>query len=241
MGVYGNRTLKKKEIKTIPFKKTGILTTCSVHDVEKMLADYYGIRQNLVVPNVAWGFWEHEADLVVVTASGYLTEIEIKRSWTDFLADFQKECYHDDQRIDKLYYAVPECMLEPCKKYLDSADAQARFGIHGEGPIRHVQPGIIIYRSPDEAKFRRISVQMEPSMGGRGRKLTDKEIVKLSRLGCLRYWSLLDKLRVAEAKNEQVTKEVARDQEVLRLKNLLTEIKADYRAIVGTPWELENY
>ncbi len=240
MGVYGKRNGKKAPSPR-PFRRTGLLTGCSVHDIEKMLADYYGPRQNLIVPNVAWGFWEHEADLVVVTASGYLTEIEIKRSWTDFLADFQKECYHDDPRIDKLYYAVPECMLEPCKKYLDSADAQARFDIHGEGPIRHVLPGIIIYRSPDEPKFRRVSVQMEPSMGGRGRKLTAEETGKLSRLGCLRYWSLLDKLRKAEEKNARISLATARDREVLRLKNLLTEIKADYRAIVGTPWELENY
>ena len=108
MGSIGRRGECGKGEGSIQFRKTGLLTRASVHEIERMLARYFDLRTNLVVPNVSWGFFsEHEADLVVVTKAGYLTEVEIKRSWTDFLADFKKRFYHADPRIAKFYYAVP--------------------------------------------------------------------------------------------------------------------------------------
>ena len=37
----------------------------------------------------------HECDMLVLSKAGYLTEIEIKRSWSDFLADFKKTHSHE--------------------------------------------------------------------------------------------------------------------------------------------------
>ena len=37
----------------------------------------------------------YEADFITITKSGYLTEVEIKISISDFRADFEKQRYHD--------------------------------------------------------------------------------------------------------------------------------------------------
>ena len=205
----------------IPFKKTGLLTTASVREITLMLALYYDYSKNIVVPNVTTGlFGDHEADLVVVSKSGYLTEIEIKRSWPDFLADFKKRSYHKDERIDKLYYAVPECMFEPVRDYLN-ARAQ-------ELPC-YERPGIIVYRTMDEPAWKRILVKAEPVSGKLRKKLTDEEIFKLARLGTLRYWSLLAR-----------TSDTVKDRKIVELKNMITEIKAAYREATGEPYRLSD-
>lgn len=233
MGIIGRKGAAKPEGEAVPFRKTGLLTRCSVHDVEEMLAEHYGVRQNLIVPNVGWGFFqEHEADLVVVTKAGYLTEIEIKRSWTDFLADFEKRSYHDDPRISRLFYAVPECMYGPCREYVDA--------LVGEGSplVGKRIPGFIVYRTPSDSKYRRVvehdsfsrPVPVKPQ------KLTAEEVYQLARLGTLRYWSLLGKLRVAERRYE----EARGGAEVIRLKNLLAEVKADYREATGETWKFNG-
>ena len=64
-------------------------TTRDIHEIEKDIARYFGIRENIIVPNVSWGFFKtHEADMIIINKSGYMTEVEIKRSYADFLADF---------------------------------------------------------------------------------------------------------------------------------------------------------
>ena len=191
MGSIGRRGECGKGEGSIQFRKTGLLTRASVHEIERMLARYFDLRTNLVVPNVSWGFFsEHEADLVVVTKAGYLTEVEIKRSWTDFLADFKKRFYHADPRIAKFYYAVPECMLEPCRELLDKKAQEDPDFFQGR------LPGIIVYRTPDDPGFWQIQVVREPSTtnGHKPVKLDKKDISAIARLGTLRYWSLLDKL-----------------------------------------------
>lgn len=216
-----------------PFRRRGILTPCSVHDVQSMLAGHFDARRNLVVPNVSWGFFAgYEADLVIVTPSGYLTEIEIKRSWGDFLADFRKRFYHDDPRIARFFYAVPECMYGPCREYVET--------LVGEGSplVRDRVPGFVVYRTPSEPKYRRVT-----EMGGFSRrtpagvqKLTGEEMYQLARLGTLRYWSLLDKLASAEKR----IADLRGGKELTELRNLLVEIKADYKAVTGESWRLEG-
>ena len=49
-------------------------------EMEVALMKHFGIRQNIIVPNVSWSFLNYEADLVVLTKSNYATEIEIKIS-----------------------------------------------------------------------------------------------------------------------------------------------------------------
>ena len=60
--------------------------------IEVSVAIYFGVRQNLIVPNVSWGLdFGHEIDLLKVSQSGYATEIEIKVSKQDIIRDKSKK------------------------------------------------------------------------------------------------------------------------------------------------------
>ena len=58
----------------------------------------------------------YEADLIYITKSGYLTEVEIKIDINDFRNDFKKKIYHSSSMVSALYYAFPEVLY---KKYED--------------------------------------------------------------------------------------------------------------------------
>lgn len=58
--------------------------------------------------------------MLVLSKSGYLTEIEIKRSWSDFLADFKKKHNHHNYPIIKyFYYCVPVSIYEKVRDRLE--------------------------------------------------------------------------------------------------------------------------
>lgn len=94
-------------------------TKRTLYEIEVALSkcDYFNYIRNIVAFNVNGtsnnlSIW-HECDMLVLSKSGYLTEIEIKRSWEDFLADFKKNHSHEGKGIIKyFYYAIPECLLE---------------------------------------------------------------------------------------------------------------------------------
>ena len=67
-------------------------TKLTVHEIEDLIVSYEGgVRNKLCVPNVSWGLGiDYEADLLIITKTGYCTEYEIKRSYSDFLADMKK-------------------------------------------------------------------------------------------------------------------------------------------------------
>lgn len=60
----------------------------------------------------------HECDMLILSKSGYLTEIEIKRSYVDFINDFSKKHKHESEYIKFFYYCVPEKILEKVQQYL---------------------------------------------------------------------------------------------------------------------------
>jgi len=79
-----------------------------VDEVQWGLHSYIG-RGTICIPNVSYGFFSHiECDLIEITESGCIHEYEIKRSWSDFLADFKKPHFHDDIRICRLTFVLPK-------------------------------------------------------------------------------------------------------------------------------------
>ena len=72
-----------------------------------------------MIPNLSWGLLQYEADFVVVSKSGYLTEVEIKRSYSDFLADFKKKHSHDAEQVYYFYYCVPRMYCSESNRYLE--------------------------------------------------------------------------------------------------------------------------
>ncbi|MGN1155682.1 MAG: hypothetical protein ACI4TK_05860 [Agathobacter sp.] len=206
MGIQGN--IGAITPPTIAFNRTSVLTRLTVHDIEYALCSYYDIRKHIIVPNVSWGFFrEHEADLVVITKANYLTEIEIKRSWRDFLKDFRKDSFHADNRIKSFYYCVPECMVEPCKEYLYSDSALER-RLGKIGLISFDEQGRICFERNGEKDI--------------ALKLTTTEVMEIARLGVLRFWDTRRRLDTGY-----------NDELVQRLRSEISFLRAEFKAVAG--------
>jgi len=52
-------SIKFKKTKS---KKSKILTI----EMEIAISKYFGYRQNIIVPNISWGFMNHESDIFIV-------------------------------------------------------------------------------------------------------------------------------------------------------------------------------
>ena len=142
-------------------------------DLEIAVADYFGIRQNLIVPNISWGMGIHECDLLIVTGSGFAYEIEIKISKSDLIKDKLKYHKHFSEKIKKLYFAIPK-KLEPFIEHIPDLS------------------GIIIVDNNGNCKITR-----EAKTKG-NYKFSEKERLRVARLGTMRIWGL--KRKIAKAK-----------------------------------------
>lgn len=126
MGIRGRRGLQKAEP---PAPVT--VTQRTIEEIEVALAehkDFHFVR-NLVAFNVLGESrflpLYHECDMLVCSKSGYLTEIEIKRSWSDFLADFKKRHEHACKYgiiTKQFFYCLPSGCLEKAYDVLDQHD-----------------------------------------------------------------------------------------------------------------------
>ncbi len=96
--------IKQKE--DIPLKKLTAL------EVESPLYSYFNFTRNVIVPNyyIQCGY---ECDLVIMSKAGYVTEVEIKVSKSDLVADLKKKHGHESRKIKYLYFAMPD-YLEGC-------------------------------------------------------------------------------------------------------------------------------
>lgn len=144
------------------------------YEIEVAIANYFNYRVNIIVPNISWGMFIHECDVFIATPAGYVTEVEIKRSYQDLNNDFKKRHRHESDLIKYMYYAIPYDIYNDWQKLIPE-----KCGILGykRGSGGHV----MIW------KLRRAQKQS-------CRKLTGKEQLKLAKLGCMRIWSLKKKI-----------------------------------------------
>lgn len=109
MGVRGHRIVLRGEGTPVP-PSDG--TARSQEEIELALMKHFRFQSNIIAFNVHGVGRKlplaHEADMLVVSTSGYLTEVEIKRSLNDFLADFKKPHLHDGRGLLKeFWFCVP--------------------------------------------------------------------------------------------------------------------------------------
>jgi hypothetical protein len=146
----------------------------NAQDIEVLVANHFGYRQNIIVPNVSWGLgFRHECDLLVVRPqTGFADEVEIKISASDIRADAQKGHEHISTKIRRLWFAVPQ---ELCR--------------HARIPVR---AGVLsIWRYEEWGRYQwRVAVMRKPVIQKQARPLTPKEIEHLLHLGCMRIWDL---------------------------------------------------
>lgn len=165
-------------------------TTRDIHEIEKDIARYFGIRENIIVPNVSWGFFKtHEADMIVISKSGYMTEVEIKRSYADFLADFKKTTNHFEGKVDKLYYCVPASIYEKVRDFLIKEVRWSNYGFKRTVNICPV--GIMTYTDNGDLKIVNAAPHVQTFMQKnlKDYKLYLEEQLAIARLGTMRYWS----------------------------------------------------
>lgn len=134
--------------------------------IENAIAQYYSWRVNLIVPNVAWGLFLHECDLLVCTPAGYLHEVEIKISKADLIADKKKGHQHLSKKIKALWFAMP-AEIEP--------------------HIEHVPVRAGIYLVKDSG---RVVVARKAEISREAPACTAEERFKIANLGCMRQWTL---------------------------------------------------
>lgn len=150
----------------------------STEEIELKIAYYFGVRQNLIVPNISWGLGIHECDLLCCTKAGYCTEVEIKRSVEDLKADRIKSHGHKSKKIKYLYFAVPSYLVQHIEHI----------------PLR---AGILVITSK-----RKVVCIAKPELNKDCRPLSEKEQYEMARLGALRIWDL--KSRCIGYKNDRV-------------------------------------
>lgn len=147
----------------------------SLLEMEIAIANLFDIRKNIIVPNISWGLGIHECDLFIVRNSGYCIEVEIKRSKQDLKKDFEKTHSHIDKenRIKDFYYAIPDYLYESCKELI------------GDKGL------ILVSKWNSNSKiYIKAKIQTKPTSIKNARKLTDKEILKVLKLGVMRVWKL---------------------------------------------------
>ncbi len=138
-------------------------------EMEIALSEWLDITKNLVVPNVSWGFQIHECDLLVITKSGYAWEIEIKISKADLKKDLDKWHGHNDVKIRRLYFAIPDYMQSDMHLIPDRA-------------------GILIVRKTIDGYFKTFEARKpEQTLAV---KMTAEQKFKVARLASLRMWTL---------------------------------------------------
>ena len=158
-------------------------------DIERAMAQHFGYRTNLIVPNVSWGWaLQHEADVIVLRPSGWATEIEIKVSASDIKADLSKSVDHWGRRINTAGLTMGSALVKQCYFAVPAE-------LSGNADIPEYC-GILSVTKSNRGLLDVIVIRVAPQ-NPRARKVSDKERLKLAALGCMRIWSLKDKL-VAE-------------------------------------------
>lgn len=155
-------------------------------EISMAIANWFGIRKFVSVPNISWGFFsDRECDLIVINKTGYAYEVEIKISKSDLIKDKEKWHHHSSARLQKLWFAIPK-KLEHC---IDLIPEQA---------------GIFLVLQSGYAKEIK-----KPIRNKTARKLTDIEQFQIARLGTIRMWrekSLVKELekRIRELREKEI-------------------------------------
>lgn len=152
----------------------------SANDIEIAVAGLINYRQHVIVPNVSWGLGlRHECDILILDDQNRFTEVEIKISKSDLLADFKKSHGHRSKIISRLVYAVPEFLLP-----------------HTDIIPKH--NGIIVVKSEWIAKpgyWQRTALWKRQCRHKVVETPTPHTIRKFMELGCMRIWTLKQHLK----------------------------------------------
>jgi hypothetical protein len=165
----------------------------SIERIEMAIMNHrdFNFRQNLMVFRVTdfSGVVNHECDCLIMSKAGYLTEIEIKRSYTDFMADFKKNHSHDDNKIQRFLFLVHVSFAEKVFKSLSEKKRipSAIYTYDDDCKIK-------IAYTKDNFKEIVEEERIYYANAWGARKLFLEEQYQLARLGAMRYKNMTEKL-----------------------------------------------
>ena len=166
-------------------------------EIELAVATHFDSRQNLIVPNVANGMGIHECDVLILTQTGYATEVEIKISAGDLKADAKKSHAHDSDMIKILYFAIPESLRDY------ASHIPARAGIIIVKRVKNRWYDGWTGKIMEDGERDRCEIIRAPHVNKAAKKWTPKDRYMLMRLSTMRIWSLKRKIRDLQAKAKE--------------------------------------
>jgi len=161
-------------------------------EIELAVADHFDPRQNLIVPNVAHGMGLHECDVLILSQSGYATEVEIKISAGDLKADAKKSHKHNSNMIKALYFAIPEYL----KDYISYIPNRA--GIILIKRVKNRYWDFEKQKTVEDGEKNICEIIRAANINRNVEKWTDEDRLALMRLSTLRIWSLKRKIMLLQ-------------------------------------------
>lgn len=150
----------------------------TIEDIEIAVSKHWGIRANVVIPNASWGAGLHECDLLILSTSNYLTEVEIKTTKADLVKDLTKQHGHRSDKIKRLYYALPDTVLNK----------------NGTKELVPESAGVIgVWKS--EYGGYSCTIHREATVNKSAKPLIEEERFAMARLGAMRIWDLKKRLQ----------------------------------------------
>lgn len=161
-------------------------------EIEGRVANYFGVRQCIIVPNISWGAGIHECDLLIVRKSGAAIEVEIKVSRSDLKKDLDKPHHHNDKRVKELYFAIPD-YLKNCIEFIPE------------------HAGILLISRNTRWGYDGLLCEKlrDPTPNKGHTKFTPDEVLNIARLGTMRIWAL--KRKIINKKRTKIKKQIEAD------------------------------
>ena len=146
------------------------MLTHTLMEIEIAIADFFGYRQNVIIPNVSWGMGlSYEADMIIISASRFCTEIELKVSKSDLKADAKKWKWklHNTGKgiIRRRFFGIPRTLLDAVE-------------------FIPIECGVISFTEAGSV-FTVRAASLRPA-----RPLTEKEYLHALHLASMRTWTL---------------------------------------------------
>lgn len=114
----------------------------------------------------------HEADLIWINENDYLTEVEIKVSYSDFLADFKKKEKHLTKYTKAVYYAFPHNMYKENEGKIKKVLFE-KFPEAGVIIVNAEEMAVDIIKNAEYFNVEKIPIEVK---------------IGLMRIGCQKWW-----------------------------------------------------
>lgn len=161
--------------------------------IQQSIAAHFG-EKNIVIPNVSFAriscripkykdgkdiVYEypfkgirHEADLIWISENDYLTEVEIKASYSDFLIDFKKNENHMTKYTKAVYYAFPHNMYKRNEEKIRKVLTE-KFPEAGVIIVNEEEMAVDIIKNAEYFNAEKIPIEVK---------------IGLMRIGCQKWW-----------------------------------------------------